>query len=141
MSWLRLFNPRQQPQCCFEHAILGTLRWEPNEKEWAGTYEGLTFSITHEKQPVPAEALLEYAVALLGNKKNLLATLETEKQLWAAKYPLAVDEILPLQFDEFALYRYKGACRALVLLKPESVNKAWRMEFDGLVCKGLGFDS
>jgi hypothetical protein len=141
MVWRRLFKPQEQPQNAVEHATLGTLLWEPNEKEWRGTYNGLAFSIGKDREAVPPAELLDYAMALLGHKDDLLQALETEKRRWVEKYPAAADEIEPLQFDEFALYRHKGVCKAFVLLSPECADKAWRIEFAGLDCKGLGFDS
>lgn len=123
------------------HSVLGSLLWEPNEREWRGTCNGLVFSIPQEKQTVPSAELLNYAATLLARKEELLLTLASAKQQWISKYPETAHEVMPLHFDEFALFRYKGACKAFVILAPEYPRNAWRIQFDGLTCQGLGFDS
>ena len=141
MNLLKLFNPREEPAATYEHAVLGPMRWVPSEHEWEGSYNGYKFTIPREKGFTPSDELSGYAVALLGNSTSLAETLEVEKRRWVTKYPSSFQEVQPLCIESFALYRHKNVCRALVLLQPESLRNSWRIEFNGLLCEGLGFDS
>lgn len=137
----RMFKSREEPVASLEHPILGGLLWDPVEKEWRGSYNGFVFSIPRYRQTTPDIELLDYAVDLLGRKPHLLDDLECEKQRWIGRYPDTADEVLLLQFEEFALYKRGDACLAFVMLAPESSRNSWRIEFAGHECMGLGFDS
>jgi hypothetical protein len=141
MGLLSFLKPNQGPVDAIEHPVLGPLRWSIDAKEWQGSYNGFTFGIAYEKDCQPAPELLAYAVELLTARTLLLDTLAAEKERWLSKYPRNAEEIRPLEFDSITLYRHKGVCRSIACLVPELERNSWRIEYQGTVCEGLGFDS
>lgn len=141
MNLLNFFKTREEPGQTIDHPVLGSMRWSATESEWEGSYNGFSFSIPRYDDKQPSSELLAYAMELLRDRETLFLTLAEAKQRWLTEYPGSAEEVNPLQYDSFALYKHEGICRSLTFLTPEYPRNAWRMEFRGVQCEGLGFDS
>ena len=137
---MSLFLSKPQPTQVVCHAALGELRWSVEEKGWLGSIHGVSFCIADEGAAMPSVELLAYAEGMLCPPTAIFDALQKEKSAWQAKYPNSAAEVSQLVYDQVALYRHKNRCWAMGLLGPEQDMRAWRVEFQGYKCEGLGFD-
>ena len=56
--------------------------------------------------------------------------------------PNRENEVVALKYEAINFYRYKSKFnRIIASLGPGEDYRAWRIEFGGTTCEGLGFDS
>lgn len=122
---------------------LGALIWDEDEESWKGNCNGVEILLSIEKSMVsPSPELIKYAVSILKNEGMLISALEEEKQKYLNKYPKASNEVSALKYSSIMFYRYKSKFnRIIASLEPGEDFRAWRIEFSGTNCEGLGFDS
>ena len=139
-DWLTGGGVRPKPE--FQDEVLGTLTWSDDEDGWMGTASGFKFSLGYGSGDMPAESLVAYARELLATPEWLIQGLEAAKvrqhDEFGAQYEAELKE---LRYELVAIYQHKGNNRVIASLGPGRDHRAWRIEFSGRKCEGIGFDS
>ena len=140
LDWLTGGGVRPKPEV--QDEVLGTLIWSDDEDGWMGTASGLNFSLGYGKGEAPAESLVAYARELLVTPEWLIQELEAAKVRQRDEFRGHYEaELQELRYELVAIYQHKGNNRVIASLGPGRDYRAWRIEFSGRKCKGIGFDS
>ena len=138
-----LFGKKVEITERIEDPKLGLLVWNEDEDSWIGHLEDYLILISVEKNHnVPSAELLNYVYQILENTEILKFALESEKLKYLSRYPKDSIEVDTLKYESLCFYRYKSKeNRIIASLKSSSKYRAWRIEFSGETCEGLGFDT
>ncbi len=140
LEWLTGGGVRPTPEVHDE--VLGTLIWSDDEDGWMGTASGFSFSLGYGKGEAPDESLVAYARALLSTPEWLVQELDAAKARQHDEFgPHLEAELKELRYELVAIYQHKGRNRVIASLGPGRDHRAWRIEFSGRECEGIGFDS
>ena len=143
LDWLaRLFERPEEPVPECELAALGQVHWSEDDEAWRGCFNGISYLLSYEGRVTPAEDLIAYAFRMLDDKEAFLAAIHAAKLAGLAEYPLFYsDEISGLSLGLVYFFRNKQQFRILADLDGGLDCRAWRVEFLGDHCEGIGFDS
>lgn len=122
---------------------LGRLIWVEDDESWKGMYSGMEFLLASENgKNSPSQEIRNYALSVLASHSILEDALEAEKRKYIAKYPRFEKEVVDLRYEVVNFYRYKSRANIIIAsLGPGENFRAWRIEFAGDVCEGIGFYS
>jgi hypothetical protein len=122
------------------------MEWSGDDNSWLGSYNGFKFAISrsrkHEQTPIPE--LLQYANNILKDRNWLERTLVNAKKAAKAEkqygkhYSQEIDELV---FGLINFYMFKDKLQIIADLAPGKELRAWRIEYYGHHCEGIGFDS
>ncbi len=143
LDWLaKLFDRPEEPVPEYELATLGRVVWSEDDEAWRGYFNGFSYLLSYQGQATPAEDLSAYAFRMLEDKEAFLSAIHAAKLAGAAEYPLFYsDEISGLTLGLVYFFRNKQHYRILADLDGGLDYRAWRIEFLGDHCEGIGFDS
>ena len=140
LDWLTGGGVSPKPEV--QDEVLGSLTWSDDEDGWLGNASGLSFSLGYSKAEVPAESLVAYARELLATPEWLITELEAAKVRQRDEFGANYEpELRELRYELVAIYQHKGNNRVIASLGPGRDHRAWRIEFSGRKCEGIGFDS
>jgi hypothetical protein len=138
----RLLKGGDPPVSDWTDAALGRLVWSDDEEGWVGAHQGLSIVLSRGAEPQPEESVVRYARERLSDPGWMAATLEKAKREAIAEYGLQLGpEIERLQFELINFYARKGHLRIIADLSGGERDRAWRIEYGGLTCEGIGFDT
>jgi hypothetical protein len=132
---------RQRPAPTIGHATLGLIVWSAEDRAYGGDFNGLKFSLANAGSLNLPNELVAYAASTLVEPSFLVSSVDEEKQKWIARNPAEAAEIEQLRIGVIG-FRWRNSMGGiLAMLEPESDKRLWRIEFEGVSCRGLGFDS
>jgi hypothetical protein len=140
----RIFNrPATALDLVAEDPLLGTLTWSADDESWLGIYGDQSFSLGFQGSRAPSQELRAYALQVLGAPDWLDRTLSQAKALATTNYTtFYTAETASLRFGTIHFYRdsKRGPCAIAALVGGRDC-RSWRIEYSGLTCEGIGFDS
>jgi hypothetical protein len=140
VTWRDWFRPKKPPAPC-DDLVLGTLTWSHELDGWSGACGGLAFTLACGRESPPPESVRAYARRILGKR----AWLDEELAKARATAPRYLDrfrsEMEALEYGRLHFSTDHGREYIFAELGPGLNYRAWRLEFTGDVCAGIGFDS
>lgn len=144
----RIFGKKPEGGAEYIDDVLGKIIWIHKDNEWAGSYQNMEFTLSHEKNRlVPSPSMLNYARQLLTNSEYLKRALDQEVDAFLKEVPGMVsipdqlEEIRSLYYEGLHFSTHKGEFYTFASLGPQNDLRCWRIEFIGNKSVGLGFDS
>ena len=122
-------------------SLLGHMQYIEDDEAWLGELNGIAVSVAYTGQPQPAPSLIEYGASLARDQAWLRAEIQRHSDQYSKQYPYYADEVRGLTLGVISVYEYKGVSKALIDLEGGRDYRAWRVEFTGRSCDGIGFDS
>jgi hypothetical protein len=136
------FSPGEPPDKRFDDPALGPMQWDDEWEAWLGQHQGVRFSLDYERQPRPTPELSEYARSILTDPTFLTDSLDAARAKAMSEFePFHHPEIEALRLDLVHFLRRKDGLGILADLEGGRDFRAWRIEFSGRQCDGIGFDS
>jgi hypothetical protein len=138
----RLFKRGEPPTPMVHDSVLGELKWSEDDEAWHGSYRGRVFSVAYDGSPMPSPRVLAYAREILDDPSWLETSLAQAKAEAAKDFSdFYAAELQALTLGEVHLFvnDRRGEC-IIAILDGGKDDRAWRIEFTGKRCEGIGFD-
>ncbi len=137
----RWFESSPKPAETWADPVLGELRWSRDAEAWVGLYRDRAFSVARSAGSGPSEMLLVYARTTLEDDAWLRAAIEQAKREFLSGLPPGLsNEVASLQLGDFSFFEHGGTPCLFAELVGGQDERAWRAEFTGRTCCGIGFD-
>ncbi len=139
---LKFLRGGPNPQAEYAHDVLGRMFWSEDDESWFGTYLGVRFSLAYDDTEVPSMELISYALEVLGDQVKIESDVRVAKQAATTEFgPDYSAEISSLTLGCVHFSGRKGQFSRIADLVGGEDYRCWRIEWNGSVCEGIGFDS
>jgi hypothetical protein len=135
------FSAGEPPDQQFVDPVLGSLRWGDENECWLGEHRGVQFSLDYDRTVRPHPELVDYARSILCDPSFLTESLENARAKAMTEFEAFYHpEIEALTLDGVHFCRRRDGCGLLADLQGGRNFRAWRIEYSGRRCDGIGFD-
>jgi hypothetical protein len=141
--WSRLFGPHgPEPFQCVNDAMFGPLTWCEDEESWIGEYAGYRIALGYSRSATPDPELVRYAHTFMGaGGETFTKNLSTAQRDHAAEFRRWAAEFSRLTVGTVTFAKSDQKMGCVVDLVGGEPDRSWRVEFEGCICLGFGFDT